>query len=281
MRNVHGVAEIAGLDGDEVGYLLARSPGSSDRSDDFSRATPTRCPVNQLTSRFLSAFNRIEKRLKALAGAGSHVAFFQLIDRAASTDRAVARHRARLRRLGNMRNMFVHEHDHDSEVAIPTEQTVTAIESLAAALESPPLLLSLSAQDVKQCQRGDPVGAAARAMYDGAFSQLPVYDGARLVGLLTGETIARWLIATHAPGREVNFNEPVHEVLTHREPTTTHALLPQSATVFDGLARFEEALHQGQALLALLITTTGEETDPLLGIVTPTDIPRLVRKANV
>jgi hypothetical protein len=89
--------------------------------------------MNPLTSRFLSAFNRIEKCLKALAGAGSHVAFFPLIDRAASTNSAVARLRARLRRLGNMRNMFVHEHDCDSEVAIPTEQTVAATESLADA----------------------------------------------------------------------------------------------------------------------------------------------------
>lgn len=235
--------------------------------------------MNPLTSRFLSAFNRIEKRLKTLAG--SHAAFFQLIDRAASTDSAVARLRARLRRLGNMRNMFVHEHDHTSEVAVPTEQTVTAIEALTDALESPPLLLALAVQDVKWCRHDEPIGAAVRVMYDGAFSQLPVSDGARLVGLLTGETIARWLAATYAIGKEVNFNESIHAVLTHQEPTTTHAILSQSATVFDGLTRFEAALHQGQALLAILITTTGGESDPLLGIVTPTDIPRLVRKANV
>jgi CBS domain-containing protein len=141
--------------------------------------------------------------------------------------------------------------------------------------------LALAVQDVKWCRRDERIGAAARVMYDGAFSQLPVYDGTRLIGLLTGETIARWLAATHSIGGEVNFSEPVHAVLAHKEPTTTHAILPQSATVFDGLARFEEALHRGESLLALLVTATGLETDDLLGIVTPTDIPRLVRAANV
>ena len=36
-----------------------------------------------------------------------------------------------------------------------------------------------------------------RRMFERAFSQLPVYDGDRLVGLLTTDTIARW----HAAGR--------------------------------------------------------------------------------
>jgi CBS domain-containing protein len=234
--------------------------------------------MHELTSRFVSAFNRIEKRLGALVGLGDYLPFTQLVEKAATKSSAVKLHRKRLRFLGNLRNLLVHDHEHGKEVAVPTERTVRGLETLADRITSPPLLLTVASRTVRSCRPTDRVGTAARIMHDHCFSQLPVYDGVRLVGLLTGETIARWLAARLGGGVGILEEEPVDKVLEHQE-TAGYALAAQTATVFDGLREFDQSLHSGTALQAVIVTANGRATEVPLGIVTPPDIPSLMRAA--
>ncbi len=74
-----------------------------------------------------------------------------------------------------------------------------------------------------------------------------------MVGLLTGETIARWL-ATRLEGR-IGFleEEPVDRVLKHQE-AAGYILVGKTATVFDGLKAFDQSLHSGTSLQAITET---------------------------
>jgi predicted transcriptional regulator len=235
--------------------------------------------MHDLTSRFISAFNRIEKYLEAVVRPKDYLPFAQLVDKAAGKNSAVRRFKKRLKTLGNLRNWLVHDHEHGNELAVPTEHTVRGVEALAAALTSPPLLLAVASKSVHSCRPSDPVGAAARVMHDNSFSQLPVHDGEKLVGLLTGETIARWLAARLDGGVGILEEEPVGKVLEHQE-AAGYVLVAQAATVFDGLKAFDEALRSGTALQAVIVTTNALATETPLGIVTPADIPALVRAAE-
>ena len=116
-------------------------------------------------------------------------------------------------------------------------------------------------------------------MHDNSFSQLPVHDGEKLVGLLTGETIARWLAARLDGGVGILEEEPVRKVLEHQE-AAGYVLVAQAATVFDGLKAFDQSLRSGTALQAVIVTANGQATETPLGIVTPSDIPGLVRAAE-
>ena len=149
--------------------------------------------MNELTSLFLSAFNHIEKHLEEVVNPKKHIPFSRLVDRAASKSNAVKRFAKELIFLGSLRNVLVHDHEHDKEVATPTVGTVMEIETLAKTLTAPPLLLSLVNQSVTRCSSSDSIATAARIMYDNCFSQLPVYDNEQFIGMLTGETITRWL----------------------------------------------------------------------------------------
>ena len=234
--------------------------------------------MHALTSRFVSAFNRIEKRLEAIVGPKDYLPFAQLVDKAAGKNSAIRQFRKRLKPLGNLRNVLVHDHEHHKEVAVPTERTVRGLEALAETITSPPPLLTVAAKLVT-CRPSDPVGAAARVMHDNSFSQLPVLDGEKLVGLLTGETIARWLAARLDGGVGILEEEPVGKVLEHQE-AAGYVLVAQAATVFDGLKEFDQALRSGTALQAVIVTANGKATESPLGIVTPSDIPGLVRAAE-
>lgn len=236
--------------------------------------------MHALTSRFVSAFNRIEKRLEAIVGPQDYLPFTQLVDKAAGKNSAVRQFRKRLKSLGNLRNLLVHDHEYEKEVAVPTERTVRGLESLAETITSPPSLLSVASKNVHSCRPSDPVGTAARVMHDNSFSQLPVFDAEKLVGLLTGETIARWLAARLEGGVGILEEEPVDKVLQHQEEAG-YVLVAHTATVFDGLKEFDQSLHSGRTLQAVIVTANGQPSETPLGIVTPTDIPGLVRSAKL
>ena len=237
--------------------------------------------MNELTSLFLSAFNHIEKHLEEVVNPKKHIPFSRLVDRAASKSNAVKRFAKELMFLGSLRNVLVHDHEHDKEVATPTVGTVMEIETLAKTLTAPPRLLSLVNQSVTRCSSADAIATAARIMYDNCFSQLPVYDNGQFIGMLTGETITRWL-SEHLDSEGGTFaGEPVRKVLDRQEKKVKYTFLPQDATVFDALNEFDRFLQSGRVLRAIIITANGQATEPPLGIVTPSDIPRLVRTSNL
>jgi CBS domain-containing protein len=235
--------------------------------------------MHALTSRFVSAFNRIEKRLMAIVGLKDYLPFAQLVDKAAGKNSAVRQFGKRLKSLGNLHNLLVHDHEHQKEVAVPTERTVRGLEALADTITSPPSLLTVAGKTVRTCRPSDQVGEAARVMHDNSFSQLPVHDGEKLVGLLTGETIALWLAARLDGGVGILEEEPVGKVLEYQE-AAGYVLVAHTATVFDGLKEFDHALRSGTALQAVIVTASGKATETPLGIVTPSDIPGLVRAAG-
>ncbi len=114
-------------------------------------------------------------------------------------------------------------------------------------------------------------------MHDGSFSQLPIYDGQNCVGLLTAETIARWLANHLADGVGLIEERPVADVMQHEEDHENYTFTARTATVTEGLVAFDDFLHRGKRLEAILITHSGSSTEKLLGIVTIYDIPKLRR----
>jgi hypothetical protein len=54
----------------------------------------------------------------------------------------------------------------------------------------------------------------------------------------------------------------------------------KTATVFNGLNEFDQSLCSRTALQAVIVTANGRATDTPLGIVTPSEIPGLVRAAE-
>ena len=125
------------------------------------------------------------------------------------------------------------------------------------------------------------VGSAARIMHDKSFSQLPVVEGSKIVGLLTTETIARWLATQFQKNEGILEDEPIAAVLKHQEKDSTYKVLAREANAFDALALFDEALHAGNDLDAILLTHNGSKNELLLGILTPYDIPRLISEAHL
>ena len=232
--------------------------------------------MDELSSRFLDAFSAIEKHLRKLLDADRHMTFNEMVEKAARADKGVRRLRGQLKDFGELRNFVVHEYRRDQPTASPSAHAVERLQAIRDELLSPPKLIDLFRLQVESCAPTDPVGAAARKMHDGSFSQLPVYEGDRLVGLLTAETVARWLASRLAGGLGLLEEEAVEIVMRHEEGTHAYVVMDRDATVEDALAAFDEHLHSGRSLDAIILTHSGRETERPLGIVTISDMPRLL-----
>lgn len=230
--------------------------------------------------RFLKAFNMIERELKTRSGADQFIGFADALRRVAESDPAVRRMRDDLREYAELRNAIVHDRlGADRPIAEPHEKTVEKIEHLHQTLVQPPAIIPAFQKDVATTSLDERVGVPARKMLEGDFSQLPVMANGELHGLLTAETIARWL-ADQLTDIDLVQEATVEVVLEYTEEQDNHALLGRSASVFEALDAFDRYSSAGRTLDAILISQNGTRTERLLGIITIYDMPRLIAAAS-
>jgi predicted transcriptional regulator len=139
------------------------------------------------------------------------------------------------------------------------------------------LLDVLVGSEVMTADADEPIGPVVERMYERAYSQVPVYRGKNLVGLLTNDSIARWLGASHGRRRRSAERTTVAEVLALAEASHPLELVGHEATVAETLAVFEQAMRSSIPLSAVLVTRDSAATGRPLGIVTAADLPRLRR----
>lgn len=236
--------------------------------------------MDDVSSRFHDAFTAIENWLKKELDAPRED-FWRLVDEMADKNPGFRRYAGPLKAFAEVRNLIIHKYSREQPLAIPSAQSLQRLIAIKEHLLSPPLLLPLSAKPVQQCQPTDPLGCCVKKMHDGVFSQLPIYDGNEYFGLLTSETIARWLATEFVgDGKGIVGEDSVADVMKHQEDSENFKFMAANATVPQALAAFEDFQRRGKRLEAILITNTGRPTEPLRGIVTIHDIPELNQAFN-
>jgi predicted transcriptional regulator len=102
------------------------------------------------------------------------------------------------------------------------------------------------------------------------YSQFPVYQDQKFVGLITEQRIARRVttdvLAQESIGDEVELDMAV--VIRIGWVSNEYKFLPRSATVEEAIEEFRSIPR----IEAILITQNGKESEKLLGIVTMSDL---------
>jgi CBS domain-containing protein len=228
------------------------------------------------SEKFLQAFANIEKRLRRMTSCKKSVPFFQVIDRAAERDPAVRRYKDDLKEFADLRNAIVHERTDGHPIAEPNSRAVREMERIEVHLTSPPKVLPIFQKEVVGVEVDTPISQAVALMKAGAFSQLPVNRSGRFVGLLTANTVTRWLGAS-VKDEIVSLTETmVGEVLRHTEDGENHVFLNGEASLFAVLSKFDDFGKRGKPLDAILLTYDGKTERPLLGIITIYDVPKIL-----
>lgn len=113
-------------------------------------------------------------------------------------------------------------------------------------------------------------------MHHGQFSQMPVYSGQSFSGLLTAETVMRWVADCLEDGVGLIEETSVEQVLEYTVDPENHAFVPTRATLFDALDYFDDFRNRGKSLDAILLTDSGSPHPQLTVILTIFDIPKIL-----
>jgi CBS domain-containing protein len=238
------------------------------------------------SARFLLAFNRIERRLAEIGDVDDHRSFGEKLKAAARREPIVGHIQAELRELAELRNAIVHT-DRMLPLAEPHDDIVAEIERYVTLLTDPPSVGSRFTRRVGTVREDDPVRLAVRLMRQRGYSQLPVRDqNGRIIALLTGATIARWLGALDMPAEHGNGGGTqgdvdldtvtVARVLALADSDDNYVFLRPEATLYDALWEFESHQRAGRRLDAILLSRDGKPDQGLIGIITPRDLPFIV-----
>lgn len=224
---------------------------------------------------FLNAFAKIERHLRRITAGKPWMPFVQLVSRASKFSPEVRRFREDLREFADLRNAIVHDRMHDEVIAEPNAWAVDRISMIADLLTSPPAVIPLFEKRVFKIDEDQSLGEAVRLMRKHNFSKLPVAGSeGEYAGLLTANTIARWL---GTAGESVNLRKTtVREVVAYAENGDSEIFVAPGTSVFEVYEHFHRVESRGKTLEAVMISADGLPSPTLLGIITVSDLPRLV-----
>ncbi len=227
------------------------------------------------SERFLNAFIAIEDFLRQEINVDNYVTFYQVIDKAILSNSTVRSYKDDLKEYADLRNAIVHERSGGNIIAEPNDYVVDRIERIANVLEKPPTVIPEFQTKVTTVKNSDSVAKALKLILKQSFSQVPVMKSNKFIGLLTANTITRWLGANVAEDVFSLSETIIEHVLTFTEDEKNYEFIGRNTTMFKALELFGKSEEQGKYLDALLITQNGKPTEKIIGIITVSDLPTI------
>lgn len=220
---------------------------------------------------FLDFFAHIENHLKKVLGVHNHERFNELVIKVAENNHLVRNYKEQLLSLGNLRNAIVHETRKDFKViADPREDMLELIQEIYIKITKPKFVLDFFNVNVYSTTPNSDLAIVLEQMVTNDFSQAPILEDGKIIGLLNKESIANWM------GRNVADGEPdfllsdtkVKTLISSGLPKGNYKIIPRTINLVEARDLFLEKLGSIVPLEVLLITQNGKPNESLLGIIT-------------
>ncbi len=218
--------------------------------------------------------------MKRMLNVKVHRRFFELVDKSARINPVIERYRFDLKEYSELRNAIVHDRAGGEIIAEPRSEVVEHIERIATLLLEPPRVIPLFAKEVLTLSVGHPVARAIREFSRMAYTQAPVLDDGRMVGLLTSNMIVKWMGLSMAGGSFDLDGTTVLDVVEAVGNEGNYEIVASNKSLFDIPDLFFHWQQEGRKLDAVLITRSGKRDEPLLGIITNRDLPLVHRELD-
>jgi len=229
---------------------------------------------------FLAAFNEIEGFLRSALDARKSDGFNWMVSKAEKRHILTSAQANDLKEFASLRNAISHGAYQDFRpIAEPLPETVAEIETIRDQLLHPALAIDVvGPQKVVTFSPGDDINEALHAIRDTGISQFPVYDGKKCIGVLTTNTIARWLADELNDDNSINHSTIEH-VLSFNERKDAAVFLPRTATAPEVIAALTSPHAQQTLPRLVIITEHGNDNQQPLCVVTPSNLPALFEVA--
>jgi len=226
------------------------------------------------SEKFLNAFHSIEQYLQKQAGFSQKKPFHELTDNVAKSNPMVRYYSNDLKEFAELRNAIVHDRGGGFIIAEPNDWSLNQIDRIKSILLQPPKTFPLFKTDVIALQVSDSIDMAVSLIYKHTISQIPIKDGIRFHGLLTTNTIARWLGSLEKEEIISLSDTRIGEVFEYTEDKDNHAFISRNTNIFEAFDLFQRYEQKGKRLDAILITEKGQPNEKIIGIMTIADLPK-------
>jgi len=171
------------------------------------------------------------------------------------------RYKNELIKLSNLRNFIVHELKDDCVLAEPSDIALNLIQNICQELTKPKNILDIAQRNPFIADINDTLSNIVKIMNEKKYSQVPIYESKKFIGLITENGITRWL------GRYIKEDifslseTKIKEVFECEENPDNYNFFSRKKTFYDAQELFEK--NQ-----AIIITENGKQEEKPLGIVT-------------
>lgn len=239
----------------------------------------------ELANRFLAAFNILDRELEAMADGEFRVTFKRQVYLASRKNAYVKKYAEDLLQYADLRNAIVHTRRANAVIAEPHEEVVLNIEHIARLISNPPIVADVMTLRPKSVERGASLGEVLQMFRKHNVSRCPIVSKGGVEGLITVKSIVKWLetVAEESLAQQSEEKVTVEaamavsvESLLGFSNDNEYEIVGRQMSVAEAVEIFQKGISAGRYVQALLVTTNGRRESPLVGIVTPSDLPRFV-----
>jgi predicted transcriptional regulator len=232
--------------------------------------------VGELGDQFLGIFADIEKCMKEALGRPRGARFMDVARDYVRAYNLPSSYLSSFQTFAALRNAIDHNSHHGVyPIVEPIPEIVDEIRRISDKIKAPPEAISVLPQmNVCSAQWDDPISSALEHVHQFDLSQIPVYESDRYTGILTTNTIARWLAQQIADGT-LHWDAAIREVMEFRERSDLALLVDRSLTAADAIYQLAYGSPEGGPVNALIVTENKLPTDKPIRIIVMHDVPML------
>lgn len=222
--------------------------------------------------RFISAYNTIDYSLRTIYDFKRSMSFSDVVRRSVVLNSIVRKYEEDLIDFGRLRNAIIHNGNAKYIIAEPHDEVVAKIERLAELISEPPRAMDrIGNKEVITISADMKVGAAIELIYRTGYSNLPVYENEKLLGILNGRKLINVIGKRISDGvnlQEFMSDALARDVVQEMGDDYYFMLADEHMTIDEAMNHFEN----NRKLLIILITKDGKENGKPLKIISSADI---------
>lgn len=221
---------------------------------------------------FVDTYHKLEKRVNEASGEGYEHMFSERLGAACQKNCIIKNHVNEINNFHDLCNGLVYRNNQHETVVLaePIRAIVDNLIEVTELICRKFNIMEFAQSPVKTVNVDEDIPAAYQAMAELHTSKMPVYENDQYIGMITLDGIAVW--AYEGKGAD----KKVRDVMVPSGKDDMVAFLSKNCEAHEALQQYQENMKKGIRLTAIMITETGQQTEPIQGIITVSDVPKIM-----